>query len=62
MEGIERINIIMVTLQQRIGFRNLYAMDVDWESRNCYVCGSFGHIARNYRNKGVGMNRRMKVD
>ena len=45
MEGLERINIIMVTLQQRIGFRNLYAMDVDWESRNCYVCGSFGHIA-----------------
>jgi len=54
----------MANSQQRVGFppRNLYAMDVDRrENRNCYVCEGFGHLARNYRNRGTGMNRRMEV-
>ena len=54
----------MVTSQQRTGFsqRNPYAMDVDRrENRNCYTYGGFGHLTRNYRNRGM-MNRRMKVD
>ena len=34
-------------------------MDVDRE-RNCYSYGGFGHMARNYRNRRMGMNRRME--
>jgi len=37
-------------------------MDVDRrENRNCYTCRGFGHLARNYRNRGM-INRRMEVD
>jgi len=37
-------------------------MDVDRrENQNCYACGGFRHLARNYKNKGM-MNRRMEVD
>ena len=64
MEGVERMNVAMATPQQRAGFpqRNSYTMDVDRrESRNCYICGEFGHLARNCRNR-MGMNRRMEVD
>jgi len=64
MEGVERTNAIMANSQQRVGFppRNPYAMDVDRrENKNCYVCGGFGHLARNCRNRGMGMNRRMEV-
>jgi len=64
MGGIERTNTAMATPQQRTGFsqRNPYAMDVDRrENRNCYVCGGFGHLARNCRNRGM-TNRRMEVD
>jgi len=55
----------MATLQQRTGFpqRNPYAMGIyKRENRNCYTCGRFEHLARNCRNKGIGMNRRMEVD
>jgi len=66
MEGVERTNAAMVRpQQQRAGFppRNPYAMDVDRrENRSCYTCGGFGHLARNCRNRGIGMNRRMEVD
>ena len=65
IEGVERTNAAMITSQQRTGFpqRNLYAMDVDRrENRNCYACREFGHLARNCRNRGMGMNRRMEVD
>jgi len=64
MEGVERMNAVIATSQQRAGFpqRNPYAMDVDrGENRNCYACGGFGHLARNCRNRGM-MNRRMEVD
>ena len=37
-------------------------MDVDRrENRNCYICGRFGYLARNYRNRGM-INRRIEVD
>ena len=63
MEGVERTNATMVTPQQRTGFRNPYAMDVDRrENRNCYTCGEFGHLTRNCRNRRIGMNRRIEMD
>jgi len=65
MEGVERMNMAMVNPQQRAGFpqRNPYAIDVDRrENRNYYVCRGFGHLARNCRNEGMEMNRRMEVD
>jgi len=38
-------------------------MDVDRrENRNCYVCGGFGHLARNCRNRGIGMNRKIEME
>jgi len=66
IEGVERTNVVMVRPQQQgTGFpqKNPYAMNVNRrENRNCYACGGFGHLARNCRNKGMGMNRRMEVD
>ena len=65
MEGVERTNAAMVTPQPRTGFpqRNPYAMDVDRrENRNYYAYRRFGHLARNCRNRGMGMNRRMDVN
>ena len=40
-------------------------MDVDRrENRNCYNCGGFGHLARNYRNRRtenrIGDERRLE--
>jgi len=65
MEGVERTNVAMARPQQQgAGFpqRNPYTMDVDRrENQNCYVCGGFGHLARNCRNQGM-TNRRMEVD
>jgi len=67
MEGIERTNMVMVCpQQQRVGFvqRNLYAMEMDRSNRNCYSCGGFGHLARNYRNRRIenriGEGRRLE--
>ena len=66
MEGMERMNTTMARPQQQgagLSQRNPYAMDVDRrENRNCYACGGFEHLARNCRNRGIGMNRRMEVD
>ena len=47
---------------QQLGaeFRNPYTMDVDRsQNRNYYACGGFRHMAKNCRNRGMGMNRRM---
>ena len=66
MEGVERMNVVMVRPQQQgTGFpqRNPYTMDIDRrENRNCYTCGRFGHLVRNRRNRRIGMNRKMEVD
>ena len=66
MEGVERTNATMArSHQQEVGFpqRNPYAMDVDrGENRKCYACREFGHLARNCRNRGIGMNRRIEMD
>ena len=66
MEGVERTNVAMTKPQQQgaeFSQRNPYAMDIDRrENRSCYACGGFGHLARNCRNKRIGMNRRMEVD
>ena len=55
MEGVERINTMVVRrLGQRMGAsskRDSYAMKVD-HRRNCYACGSFGHMAHHCRNRG----------
>ena len=38
-------------------------MDVDRrENRSCYICGGFGYLARNCKNRGMEMNRRMEVN
>jgi len=47
MEGVERINMVVVRGQkQGIGApsRNSYVMEVD-RGRNCYACRGFGHMA-----------------
>jgi len=66
MEGVERTNATMARPQQQgAGFpqRNPYAMDVHRRgNQNCYACGGFGHLARNCRNRGMRMNRRIEVD
>jgi len=65
MEGVERMDAVMVHPQQRVGVaqRNPYAMDVDRE-RNCYACREFRHIAQHCRNRGagnrIGEGRRLK--
>ena len=66
MEGVERINVIMVRgLGQSIGAsprRDPYAMEVD-RGRNYYACGGFGHIVRHCRNKGrVTEGRRVEFE
>jgi len=53
MKRVERTNMVMIWLQQRIELvqRNLYAMEID-RGRNCYTYGGFGHIAHHCRNQG----------
>jgi len=56
MEGVKRINAVIVHSNQRAGLaqHNLYAMDMNYKNQNCYNYGGFGHLARNYRNRGIG--------
>jgi len=59
MEGVERTNTVVV--RGGGGGQNIrapprrdpFAMEVD-HGRNCYACGSFGHMARHCRNRGRG--------
>ena len=57
------MNMVIVNPNQWARFvprHNPYVIEVD-HSKNCYSCGSFGHIARNYRSCGiVEQRRRMK--
>jgi len=66
MKDVERTNAAMVRSQQQgAGFpqKNTYTMNVNRrENKNCYACGGFEHLARNCRNRGMGINRRMEVD
>ena len=64
MEGVERTNAVITRFQQqRAGLRNLYAMDVDRKkNKNCYTCRGFGHLAKNCRNRGTGMNRKIETE
>jgi len=55
IEGVERTNAVMAYLSQRTVFTqcNPYTIDVDRGNKNCYNCGGFGHLTRNYRNRGT---------
>ena len=57
MEGVERINMVVVRGSgQEMGTslrRNPYTMEVD-RGRNCYACRRFGHIVCHCRNQGRG--------
>lgn len=59
MKWVERMNVVVVwnPLHDQGGRggrmrRDSYMMDVD-RGRNCYCCGNFGHLAKNYRNQGI---------
>jgi len=67
IEGVERISIIIVHPQQRIGEvqQNSYIMEVNRrENRNCYSCRGFEHLVRNCRNRRIknriGEGRRLE--
>ena len=66
IKGVERMNAVIVRPQQQgtvFPPRNSYTMDVDRRmNRNCYAYGGFGHIAKNYRNRRVEMNKRMEIE
>jgi len=53
MEGVERINVVVVRgLEQGAEAPprwDSYTMEVD-RGRNCYACGRFRHMARHCRN------------
>ena len=55
MEGVERINAVMVHSNQRAEFalHNLYTIDIDQENKNYYSYRRFGYLVRNYRNRRV---------
>ena len=66
MEGIERINTVVVINQVRpqqlgTGFpqKNLYAMEVDRSNKRYYNCEDFKHIAKYCKNQGMGLNQRI---
>ena len=58
MEGVERMNVVVVRgaglgVGQNMGVPprwDPYAMEID-RGRNCYTCRGFGHMACNYRNQ-----------
>jgi len=66
MEEVERTNVVIVYSNQRVEFiqHNPYAMEIDRENKNCYNCGGFEHLARNYSNRGtknkIGKERRLE--
>ena len=65
MEGVERMNAVVVRGQEQgMGIllrRDPYAMEVD-RRRNCFACGGFGHMARYCRNWGRGIVENRRVE
>ena len=57
MEGVERTNtVVLKGAGQGAGVpprRDPFAMEVV-QSKNCYACGGFGHMACHCRNRGRG--------
>jgi len=56
MEGVERMNVVVVRGQGQgieAPRRDPYVMEVD-RGRNCYTCGGFGHMAQHCKNQGRG--------
>ena len=49
MEGVERMNAVIVYSNQRAGFAlcNLYIMNIDRKNWNYYSYRGFGHLVRN---------------
>ena len=56
-DRVEKTNAVVVRrVEQGAGIpsrQDPYAMEIDW-GRNCYACGSFGHMAHHCRNRGRG--------
>jgi len=63
---VERTNTVIIHLNQRVGFVqcNPYTMEVNRRNKNCYNCGGFKHLVRNYKNRGtenrIGKERRLE--
>ena len=62
IEGVERMNVVIVCSNQRAVFtqHNLYAIDVDRGNRNCYSCREYGYLAQNCRRQNIGQGRRVE--
>jgi len=63
MKRVERTNMVMIWLQQRVELvqSNLYAMEID-RGRNCYTYGGFGHMAHHCRNQGQRLTEERRVE
>jgi len=63
MEGVERMNVVIIHLNQKAEFAqcNLYTMDVD-RRRNYYSCEGFGHLAWNCKRQIMGQGRKMEYE
>ena len=62
MEEVERTNTVIARSQQQgvgLSQRNPYAIEIDRGNQNYYICGGFRHIARNCKNRKMGINRRI---
>jgi len=63
MEGVERMNVIIVNPNQWAGFtprQDSYAIDVNY-SRNYYNCRKFEYLVRNYKNQEIiGQERKLE--
>jgi len=56
MEGVERMNVVMVRGQEQgieAPRRDSYVMEVD-RGRNCYTCRGFRYMAQHCKNQGRG--------
>ena len=68
MEEVKRTNIVVIRnlgQEQEIGQprKDPNIIDMDRrDNRNCYNYRGFRHMARNCRNRRMGMNRRMETE